>query len=402
MRLFTCLNLLVLATGCGAGSSVRPPVDASPNPKDAEPGGHVDLGTLDAGARVDAGGGDLAVAGSHDLSMTPVDASSRSDMPSTTLFPAGTLCNSTGHTLKPPTVLKHVIVFLLENEDFGSVNGNKNAPYISSLAAACGYATSYNDNCFADNLVSLPHYLALSSGSNCNTGLDKVGTGCITDDKDPTAHTLTTASIFSQVSSWKAYQEGMPGPCAKKSGGVSYACKHNPPAYYTTLASCSTDDVGLTSLTCDANAKMTACTTPSNALTDDIANDTLPAYAFVTPNLLNDMHDGSVTEGDNWLYTYLPLILASKSYLRGEVAVLLLWDEQSTTTFGGATPNVFISPYISAGTQSTTPMNHFAVLRAIENALGISTYLGCASGTQPGGGACPAGSTADVRSALGF
>ncbi|MEO7111766.1 MAG: hypothetical protein ABI183_15095, partial [Polyangiaceae bacterium] len=62
---------------------------------------------------------------------------------------------------------------------------------------------------------------------------------------------------------------------------------------------------------------------------------------------------------------------------------------------------VFLSPYITAGTTSSTQMNHFAMLRAWENALGITTYLGCASGTQTGGsGACPAGSTADVRAAL--
>jgi hypothetical protein len=47
-------------------------------------------------------------------------------------------------------------------------------------------------------------------------------------------------------------------------------------------------------------------------------------------------------------------------------------------------------------------MNHFAMLRAWENALGITTFLGCASGTQPGGGSCPTGSTADVRAALNW
>ena len=48
-------------------------------------------------------------------------------------------------------------------------------------------------------------------------------------------------------------------------------------------------------------------------------------------------------------------------------------------------------------------MNHFATLRAMENAFGISTYLGCASGTQTGGsGTCPTGSTADVRGAFNF
>ena len=208
-----------------------------------------------------------------------------------------------------------------------------------------------------------------------------------------------TASIFSQVSSWKSYQEDMPSACDKTTSG-NYACKHNPPAFYSALSSCSTDDVPIAGVTC-TSTKMTACGTPSNALTTDLASDTLPAFAFVTPNLQNDMHDGTVTQGDNWMYTYLPLILQSKAYLRGEVAIYVIWDEQGSFN-AGTTPNLFISPYITAGTSTGTVMNHFAVLRSWENALGITTQLGCASGTAPGGGACPTGSTADVRAALGF
>jgi acid phosphatase len=271
---------------------------------------------------------------------------------------------------------------------------------MNEIVGDCGTATQYLDNIFSDDLVSCPHYVALTSGSNCDTGLDQTGTGCITDDNDPTSHTLSTTSIFSQVTSWKAYIESMPGDCAAGSTG-EYATKHNPPPYYTSLASCSTYDIPIAAATCSSSAKKTACGTPSNQLTQDLANDMLPQFAWITPNLLNDMHDGTVTQGDNWMYTYLPLILASPAYLRGEVVVYVLWDEQGTFT-GGATPNFFVSPYITKGTSSSTTMNHFAALLSWENALGISTHLGCASGTIPGAGTCPTGSTADVRAAIGF
>jgi hypothetical protein len=317
-----------------------------------------------------------------------------------TTFPAGTICNTSGTKLTPPGTLKHVLVLMFENENFGNVNGNANAPYMTSIAADCAYASAYNDNCFTDNLVSLPHYLALTSGSNCNTGLDGTGTGCITDDNDATAHTLTTTPIFTQVSSWKAYIEDMPSACDQSSNG-NYACKHNPPPYYTSLSGCSTNDVVLPSVTCTSTL-MTKCGSPSNTFTSDLANDTLPEFAWVTPNLQNDMHDGTVQQGDNWLYTYLPLVLQSPAYLRGEMAIFVLWDEQSTSTSGGATPNIFISPYITKGTVVSTAINHFASLRAFETALGISTYLGCASGTKPGGGTCPAGSTEDERALFNF
>jgi hypothetical protein len=60
----------------------------------------------------------------------------------------------------------HVIVFMFENENLGSAIGNKKAPYMSSIATECGYANDNSDDCFTTNLISLPHYLALTSGSN--------------------------------------------------------------------------------------------------------------------------------------------------------------------------------------------------------------------------------------------
>jgi len=317
-------------------------------------------------------------------------------------FPAGTICNATGTKLTPPATITHIIVVLEENKNLADVMGQPVAPYLNELAGKCGIASAYDDNCFADNLPSLPHYLALTSGSNCNVGLDETGTGCITIDEDATFATLSTSSIFQQVTSWKSYQESMPSACSPSTNG-EYATKHNPPPYYSTLPSCSAGDLPIAPVTCDPTNTTKACTpAPSNGFTEDLANDTLAEFTFITPNLLNEMHDGTVTQADNWLYTYLPLVFQSQAYLRGDVAVMVIWDEQESATFGGATPNLFISPYITAGTESATVMNHFSMLRAWENALGITTYLGCASGTQPGGGTCPAGSTTDVRAALNW
>jgi hypothetical protein len=328
-------------------------------------------------------------------------------------FAAGTICNDSGTARTPPATLKNLIVIMLENENYGSVNGAASAaPYINSLASQCGTATAYNDNCFNnDNLVSQPHYMALTSGSNCDTGNDQTGTSCITTDETSAASgTLSTVSIFQQAASWKSYQEEMPSACDTSTPATgNYAAKHNPAAFYTNLtstSSCTDNDLPIAPVTCSSTT-MTACGTPSNAFTEDLANDTLAAFTLVTPNLVNDMHNGSppanITMADNWLYTYLPLVFKSAAYLRGDVALYLIWDEQDTLDVGGPIPNVFISPYIKAGTVTSTPMNHYAVLRSFEEALGISTFLGCASGTQPGNaGACPSGSTAEVRAALNF
>jgi hypothetical protein len=315
-------------------------------------------------------------------------------------FAAGTMCAPAATGWAPPDRVKNVIVILFENKDGVDVTANAAAPYFSSVVQKCGSSAGYVDNLFPWDINSLSHYVALTSGSNCNTGLGSTGTGCITDDNSPSSHRLSTTSIFSQVPSWKAYEEDMPKSCdwSSPASGTNYYAKHNPPAYFSTLADCGTKDIGIARISCSSSANGT-CTAPSNQLTTDLANDTLPSLSFVTPDIINDMHDGTVSQGDNWLKTYLPLITKSPAYLRGDVAVYVLWDEQESYD-GGAMPNLFVSPYIEP-VRSTVTMNHFSALRAMEDQLGVGT-LGCAGGTAPGGGSCPAGSTADVRAAIGF
>jgi phosphatidylinositol-3-phosphatase len=67
----------------------------------------------------------------------------------------------------------------------------------------------------------------------------------------------------------------MPSGCDPSDSG-EYAVRHNPPAYYTTLHSCPGDDV------------------PYSQLATDLAHGQLPAFSFITPNLIDDMHDGTV------------------------------------------------------------------------------------------------------------
>jgi acid phosphatase len=315
-------------------------------------------------------------------------------------FPPGTICNASGTPRTRPTTYKHVIMILFENKDYASVMHSANAPYMNSIANQCGYSTAFDDNVFSTDINSLSHYMALTSGSNCNTGVGTSGTGCITDDNPPSSHMLTTVSIMEQVASYRGFIESMPSACGG-SGSGEYAPKHNPPPYFTHLStSCPSDDLAITAVSCPTTVNGMCSAPGSNAFTNALANDTLPAFAFVTPNLINDMHDGSVSQGDNWLHTYLPLIVSSPAYLRGEVALYILWDEQGSFN-SGSTPNILVSPYIQP-TVSNAQVNLFAALRGAESQLGLA-YLGCAGGTPPGGtGSCPSGSTADLRAIFNF
>lgn len=315
-----------------------------------------------------------------------------------------TIC---GWGVKPSTY-KHVVWIWMENKDQTAVIGKAN--YIDSIKSACGSATNVQDNATSATLPSEPQYAAATSGSNCNTGITTTGTNCIVNDNDySAANSLSTVSIFQQVKSsggtWKTYQESMPTNCALTSSRPLYVYKHNPAAFYTQIsADCKLYDVGFPGITCTTTASGT-CTVPSGILADDIKNGTLPTFSFITPNMDNDMHDGTVAQGDNWLKTYLNLFIAGSNYQSGDTAIFIMWDEGSSNTGSSTTaiPTLIIAPSIAAGTVTTTQTNNIGLLRTTQELLGLTPYLGCANGTPPGSvGTCGSGSTVSLRASLGL
>jgi acid phosphatase len=108
----------------------------------------------------------------------------------------------------------------------------------------------------------------------------------------------------------------------------------------------------------------------------------------VTPNLIDDMHDGTVADGDTWLSHNLPSILDSAAYRHATTAIFLTWDEgeggssndcaTNTTDAGCHVATVVISPSTVAGTRSAILFNHYSLLATAEKLLGLPR-LGMAS-----------------------
>jgi len=321
-------------------------------------------------------------------------ASSGGDIP-TSVKPCGVMA--------APATYKHVVWIWMENQDQTDVIGS--APYIDALADKCGAATNVKDNATSPSLPSQPQYMAATSGSNCNTGITSQGSsgggsGCVTDDDD--GRTLTTQSIFQLIKSaggtWKSYQESMPSNCATSSSGA-YAYKHNPAAMYTQIRSdCSSLDVPIPTLNCGE----TSCPTPTGALVNDLKNGSLPGFSFVTPDLDNDMHDGSVQRGDSWLKAYLPLLFDGPNYKAGDTAVFIMWDEGSSNSNGVQDiPTVIAAPSIPVGAKVTTATNDVGLLKTTQEMLKLTPLLGCASGTPPGGtGTCNPSSSTSIKTAM--
>jgi phospholipase C len=247
----------------------------------------------------------------------------------------------------------------MENHSYEDIVGSSSAPYLNSLARACGLATNYH----SITHPSLPNYIAATSG------LGRQALQPFQGDCNPSASCSTDAtSIFAQVPSWRAYEESMPTACDDEDSG-SYAVRHNPPAYFTPSAGCAQRDVPLT------------------RLASDLANNSLPAFSFITPNVCHDTHDCPITTGDDWLAGQVPEIVNSPAYRAGHTVLFITYDEGE----GGSNcatnqhavdchvPTVIVSPSTPAGQRSGQLFNHYSLLRTSEDLLGLS-HLGHAAG----------------------
>jgi acid phosphatase len=254
-----------------------------------------------------------------------------------------------------------VFTVVMENKSRGDILGNAQAPYINQLAKQGALANGYHDSYVHP---SEPNYLWMASGENFG----------VLDDKDPASHHIDAAGhIADQLElaglSWKAYQEGMDAPCGLVSHD-RYAAKHDPFVYF--------DDVnGWDGRQFNPSPRCTDHVVDYSKLATDITANALPRYVFITPNLDNDMHDGSIAQGDAWLSREIPKLMATDAYKHGGV-IFLFWDEGSGTLGPGDDPPfLVVSPNAKAGFVSTTSYDTSSYLKTVQQILGVD-QLPCA------------------------
>src|SRR4051794_39737823 len=260
----------------------------------------------------------------------------------------------------PPATASHVVTIVMENKEYDAIIGNRAAPFINRLARRYGLAT----RSYGVRHPSLPDYLALTSGST--QGIDSDCTDC----------QVTARNVVDQLErariGWKAYMEDIPRPCFRGAGAGGYAKKHNPFAYYADIA---------------GDPRRCRRMVPFSQLAADLRRGSLPTYAFISPNLCDDMHDCSVATGDRFLSRLVPGLLRA---LGPAGYLVLTWDEGSSDrgccggSRGGHIVTVVAGPPVRRGARSRRPLDHYGVLRTIEDSLGMAR-LGAAADDRHGG-----------------
>jgi hypothetical protein len=237
-----------------------------------------------------------------------------------------------------------VVIVMEENHSFSSIIGSSQAPFINSLAQQGALFTQS----FAIEHPSQPNYLDLFSGSNQG----------VTTDNCP--QTFSTENLASELTAagltFTGFSEDLPSAGSTVCTSGAYARKHAPWINFTNVSA--------------------AANQPFTSFPTDFT--TLPTIAFVIPNLNNDMHDGTIAQGDTFLQqnlnSYIQFAQTHNSLL------IVTWDEDDNSA-SNQIPTIFVGPMVKQAQFSET-INHFNVLRTLEDMYGL-THVGSAATATP-------------------
>jgi acid phosphatase len=266
----------------------------------------------------------------------------------------------------------HVWVVAEENHSFEEVIGNTQMPYYNGLLKQAGLATQF----YSDQHSSLPALMWFVAGAAVETNNDTVSCQHSEDN--------VVRELLKRGYSWRSYQEDMPS--AGYQGLVGgpddlYARRHNPLVDFTDVCPGTGQDTN---------------SVPYTQLATDWSDGKTVNYAWITPDLNDDAHNGTLQEADEWLQAHLPAILARPEFGPGGDGLLfIVWDESDVTDgdnrcsatvsqgCGGRTATLVIGPHVKAGYQSTVTYHNENVLATVCAAMGLSPCPGAGATAAP-------------------
>jgi hypothetical protein len=259
----------------------------------------------------------------------------------------------------------HIWIIAEENHSYEEVVGNSRMPYYNQLIRHYGLAAQF----YSNQHSSLPALMWFVAGAGVETDNDTVSCDHREDN--------VVRELLKKGYSWRSYQENLPYPGFQGlygGKGKTYYRRHNPLIDFSDV--------------CPETGQSTN-SVPYTQMATDFAEDGTVNYAFLTPDVDSDAHNGTLEEADHWLQDNLPAILARPEFSPGGDGVLfIVWDESKSgddrcsvterSGCGGRTPTLVIGPLVRPGYQSKFTYRNESVLKTVCVAMGLSTCPGAA------------------------
>ncbi|KAF2669114.1 phosphoesterase-domain-containing protein [Microthyrium microscopicum] len=282
-------------------------------------------------------------------------ASSVAEAPESTLLPSSSAIAAAQATAKAISPVSNVqgksfqrfYQVWLENTDYSAAAGDPNQIALSKLGITL---TNY----WAVTHPSEPNYVASVAGDYF--GMDNDDFHAIPSNISTVVDLLDTKGI-----SWAEYQEGAPyagfqgfNYSNQKTFANNYVRKHNPLIIFQSVTSNATRISQIKNFT---------------SLASDVAANTLPQWAFITPNMTNDGHDTNVTFASKWESSAIGALINNTSFMNGTL-LLLTFDEDETYTQQNKVFSILIGgpdviPSSLVGTTDNTFYDHYSTISSV-------------------------------------
>lgn len=209
------------------------------------------------------------------------------------------------------------------------------------------------ENYFGLTHPSEPNYVASHGGDYF--GMDNDNENFIDANVSSIADLLEEKNI-----AWGEYQEDMPYSgfegyawVNQVSGANDYVRKHNPAVIYNNNAGRSDRLSVIKNLT---------------LFYEDLENETLPQWMFITPNMTSDGHDTSVTVAGAWTRNFLEPLLNDTRFMNNTL-VLITFDENSSYAIQNRVLAILLGDAVPSdlvGTTDSNYYNHYSELATVE------------------------------------
>lgn len=266
----------------------------------------------------------------------------------------------------------HVYIVAEENRSYERIVGSVSMPYLNGLLAKGAVATQF----YANQHGSLENYFWVTAGQKITYNNS---TTAVFNVDNIERHLLTNGKTF------KSYAQTLPYAGYTGLYYNAYMKRHAPLPYFTDMA----------------NSSLIMHHVSTTQMAKDIANGTLPNFAFITPDGDHDMHNCGTDLGacfwtaDQWLKYNIGPLLATAPFQPGGDGILIIWADEADlstdnrcsatvlTGCGGHILVAMIGPQVKAGYKSVTTYHHPSVLRTMLEALGTTANFPAAANTAP-------------------
>lgn len=327
---------------------------------------------------------------------------------------------------------EHIFVIVAENKSLDQIIGRPEAPRLNSLAKEYGLATQF----YAETHPSEANYVAMLGGDTFGIRDDdawyckpfKIDAYC-PHSMAPgyVSHSISSRSLMDQLAAakltWKGYFEDLPaaGSLAIFYPSSEHPDPDRPPELYAAKHN------GFASFErVENDPEFAKNMVPLGELAKDLSAGAAPNYAQIVLNQCNDMHGlqpsggprppadcivergrpetfaALIRRGDAAIGAVVDAIMAAPLWTgAGNAAIVITWDEGNWNSAGpqgccgydpkstgnpggGHIPTIAVTNHGPRRVEDSQAYNHYSLLRTVEEALGISEYLGFAGETGKG------------------